>query len=90
MISYRGVCRSHQSDSRTKVTDTSVFTHTILIDLAVAWSVQLLFDIFIFLLTLMRSLYIRKEGSRGIIEILLRDGVSFELGLPLKLMLMDC
>jgi len=51
--------------------------HTVHIDLAVAWSAQLSFDIFIFLLTLVRSLRIRNERSRGTIDILLRDGVSF-------------
>ncbi|KIM63142.1 hypothetical protein SCLCIDRAFT_1214447 [Scleroderma citrinum Foug A] len=42
--------------------------------LALAWSAQLVFDTFIFLLTLMRSLRIWRERSRSIIEILLRDG----------------
>ena len=60
------------------------------IDLAVAWGAQVLFDTFIFLLTLMRSLRIWQERSRSIIEILLRDGVSFELAPPaLKLTLID-
>ena len=69
------MCTSLQSDSRSKVSDTSVFAHTIHIDLAVAWSAQLVFDTFIFLLTLMQSLRIRKERSRSIVEIILRDGV---------------
>ena len=81
---------SLQSDSRNKVSDISIFSHTVYIDCAVAWSAQLVFDTFIFLLTLMRSLHIRKERSRSIVEIILRDGVSFELGLLLKLTLMDC
>jgi len=66
------------------------FSPTVHKDLAVAWSTQLVFDTFIFLLTLMRSLHIRKERSRSIVEIILRDGVSFELGLLLKLKLMGC
>ena len=70
--------------------DISVFTHTTHIDLAIAWSAQLVFDIFIFLLTFMRSLRFRTERGRSIVEILLRDGVSFELGLTLQLTLMGC
>ena len=57
--------------------------------MAVAWSAQLVFDTFIFLLTLMRSLRFWTERGRGTIELLLRDGVSFELNLPLKLAPID-
>ncbi|KAL4068469.1 hypothetical protein V8B97DRAFT_1918589 [Scleroderma yunnanense] len=42
--------------------------------MAAAWSGQLAFDVVVFLLTLVRSLRIRKEGSRSIVDILLRDG----------------
>ncbi|KIM64891.1 hypothetical protein SCLCIDRAFT_1212996 [Scleroderma citrinum Foug A] len=44
--------------------------------IAIAWSGQLLYDFVVFLLTLVGSLRIRKEGtrSRSIIDILLRDG----------------
>ena len=44
-----------------------------------AWSGQLIFDMFIFLLTLIRSLRIRKHQSRSISDILLRDGMCFEV-----------
>ncbi|KIM55747.1 hypothetical protein SCLCIDRAFT_286578 [Scleroderma citrinum Foug A] len=70
----QGMCMLLQSDSRNKISDISTFSHTVYIDLAVAWSTQLVFDTFIFLLTLMRSLHIRKERSRSIVEIILRDG----------------
>ena len=65
---------SLQSDSRKRFSDISVFTHTVHIDLAIAWSAQLVFDTFVFLLTLMQSLHIRRERGRSIIEIMLRDG----------------
>lgn len=55
------------------------------IDVAIVWSTQIALDALIFLLTLIQSLRIRKEGSRNIIDILLRDGVSFELALLLSL-----
>lgn len=42
--------------------------------IAIAWGGQLLYDFVIFLLTTVRSLRIRKEGSRDITDILLRDG----------------
>ena len=78
---------SLQSHCRSKSFDISVFTHTVHIDLAVAWSAQLTFGTFISILTLMRSLRIRKASlSRSIVEIIL---VSFELSLLLKLPLMD-
>ena len=53
--------------------------------MAVVWGRQLVFDMTIFLLTLIRSLRIRREGSLGIVNILLRDGVYFERDFPLGL-----
>ena len=53
--------------------------------MAIAWSGQLLYDFVIFLLTLVGSLRMRKEGSRSITDILLRDGVSIDLALSLRL-----
>ncbi|KAL4075681.1 hypothetical protein J3A83DRAFT_4186544 [Scleroderma citrinum] len=41
---------------------------------AAAWTGQLVFDFVVFLLTLIRSLQIRKERSQSIIDIFLRDG----------------
>ena len=58
--------------------------------MAVAWSGQFTFDFFIFLFILLLSLHIRQERSWSISNILLRDGTSFELDLPLKLTRMDC
>ena len=56
-------------------------------DIAIAWSGQLLYDFVVFLLTLVGSLRMRKEGSRSgsVIHILLRDGVSIDLTLSLRL-----
>ena len=64
-------------------------THT---DIAIAWSGQLLYDFVVFLLTLVGSLRIRKKGSgsRSIIDTLLRDGVSIDLALPLRLSPINC
>ena len=58
-------------------------------DMAAAWSGQLIFDIFIFLFTLIRSLRIRKQATRSIADILLRDGAPVELALPLQLTSMN-
>jgi len=69
----------------------SVFPRTThILGFAVAWSAQLVFDIFIFLLTLMRSLHFRKEGGRGVGDILLRDGVFRTLPSAETYILMDC
>ena len=54
--------------------------HVLCTDIAIAWSGQLGFDMFIFFLTLVRSLRFRSEQSRSVSDILLRDGLSFELG----------
>ncbi|KAL4066245.1 hypothetical protein V8B97DRAFT_1103428 [Scleroderma yunnanense] len=43
-------------------------------DLAAGWSGQLVFDLMIFLLTILRSLRFWNTGSRSLINILLRDG----------------
>ena len=50
-------------------------------DIAAAWSGQLILDILIFLFTLIRSLRIRKQVTRSIADILLRDGAPVELAL---------
>lgn len=44
-------------------------------DIAIAWIGQLTFDIFVFLLTLLQTLRIRKTGRRSITDVFLRDGV---------------
>ena len=44
------------------------------VDLAVAWSGQLLFDAICFLLTLQKSFTIGRSGQRTLIHTLLRDG----------------
>ena len=51
-------------------------------DVAIAWSGQLLYDFVIFLLTLVRSLWIRTKG-RSITYLLLRDGELVVLTFPL-------
>jgi len=61
-----------------------LYTHT---DMAIAWSGQLLYDFVVFLFTLVGSLRMRKEGSRSITDILLRDGVFIDLALLLRLSL---
>jgi hypothetical protein len=46
-------------------------------DLAAAWEASALFDAFIFVLTLMRTLKIRKTrhtASVGLLDVLIRDG----------------
>ena len=51
-------------------------------DLATAWETSALFDAFIFVLTLMRTLKIRKMhhmASGGLVDILLRDGKRIKL-----------
>ena len=55
-------------------------------DIAAAWGGQLIFDVCIFILILVQSLHIRRERSRSISNILLQDGMYFELGLSFKLM----
>ena len=45
-------------------------------DIAIAWIGQLIFDIFVFLLTLLQTLRIRAKGRRSIADVFLRDGVS--------------
>ena len=52
-------------------------------DIAIAWGGQLLYDFVIFLLTLVRSLWIRTRGNRSITYLLLRDGESLVLTFPL-------
>ena len=53
-------------------------------DTAISWSTQIIFDVFIFLFTLIRTLRIRTKGSRNTIDILLRDGAS-DISLQLSL-----
>ena len=43
---------------------------------AIAWTGQLVFDIAVFLLTLVQTLRIQKEGRQSITDVFLRDGVS--------------
>ena len=47
------------------------------IDMALAWSSQLIFDAVVFVLTVWKSYYIGKLGVRLLVDILLRDGVYF-------------
>jgi len=53
--------------------------------MAAAWSGQLIFDILIFLFTLIRSLRIRKQATRSIADILIRDGAPVKLAFSLQL-----
>ena len=53
-------------------------------DTAISWSTQIIFDVFIILFTLIRTLRIRTKGSRNTIDILLRDGAS-DISLQLSL-----
>ena len=55
-------------------------------DIAAAWGGQLIFDMCIFILILVRSLRIRREWSRSISNVLLQDGMYFEHGIPFELM----
>ena len=55
-------------------------------DMVAAWSGQLIYDFVIFLLTLVRSLRIRKQPTHSITTLLLRDGVSVHLTFSLQLM----
>ncbi|KAL4073436.1 hypothetical protein J3A83DRAFT_2536084 [Scleroderma citrinum] len=50
------------------------FSSRLAVYVAAVWSGQLVFDILVFLLTLVRSLQIRKESSRSIVDTLLWDG----------------
>ncbi|KIM57193.1 hypothetical protein SCLCIDRAFT_1219631 [Scleroderma citrinum Foug A] len=45
--------------------------------IAIAWIGQLTFDIFVFLLTLLQTLRIRKTGRRSITDVFLRDGCLY-------------
>ncbi|KIM64900.1 hypothetical protein SCLCIDRAFT_114305, partial [Scleroderma citrinum Foug A] len=58
--------------------------------IAIAWGGQLLYDLVIFLLTIIRSLRMRKEGIRDITDILLRDGMSIDTALPLRFTPINC
>lgn len=72
---------------RLQSSDVMLFTthiNTSHADIAAAWSGQLVYDFAVFLLTLVRSLRIRRERSRSITQILLRDGMYFELALLLQ------
>ena len=69
--------RSYESSER--LFPTLVCVMTFITDAAIAWSGQLLYDFVIFLLTISRSLRARKEGSRSIADVLIRDGVSVAL-----------
>ena len=53
----------------------------VVIDAAISWSTQIIFDLLIFLFTLIRSLRMRREGCGNAIDILLRDGASDKLAL---------
>ena len=59
-------------------------------DLAISWTGQLVFDILIFLLTLLKTLRIQKEGQRSITDLFLRDGVSVMNMFSLKLIPVNC
>ena len=52
----------------------SLFTLTINLDFAGAWSGLLLFDTVIFSLTFYRVMSMRRSGTRQLFTILLRDG----------------
>lgn len=47
---------------------------TILLDMAAAWSGQLVFDIIVFLLTLWQCLQTRMKGYKDLMGVFLRDG----------------
>ena len=58
---------------------TNRFTTSLHIDLALTWSGQLVCDVVVFLLIIVRTLRVRKMlGNRSITDILLRDGKSIQ------------
>ena len=81
LTSYRAVCMWLQSSGATSFT---IHINTSHADIAAAWSGQLVYDFAVFLLTLVRSLQIRRERSRSITQILLRDDMHFEFALLLQ------
>ena len=82
LTSRRAMCMWFQPILNDSVFDVLASLH---IDTAISWSTQIIFDVFIFLFTLTRSLRIRKEGGWNITDILLRDGMFVKVTLLLPL-----
>ena len=59
-------------------------------DISLIWIGQLIFDVFVFLLTLLQTLRIHKEGQRSIMDVFLRDGVSVTIVFPPRLISLNC
>ena len=59
-------------------------------DIAILWISQLVFDVLVLLLTLLKTQRIHKEGQQSITDVLLWDGVSVMVMFPLKLTPVNC
>ncbi|KIM57173.1 hypothetical protein SCLCIDRAFT_1143614 [Scleroderma citrinum Foug A] len=81
-----GVCDS-QFISRSTTSNIIYGSST---DIALIWIGQLIFDVFVFLLTLLQTLRIHKEGQRSIMDVFLRDGVSVTIVFPPRLISLNC